>query len=500
MLRLRGITKRFPGALALDRVSLDLYRGETLALLGENGAGKSSLIRVLAGAHQPNEGEIELFGQSTELPTPRIANSKGISVIHQEFNLLPMLTAAENIFLGHERARLNVVKRAEEHRVARTLFDRLGAEIAPDALCGRLTVAQQQLVEIAKALSLDSKIIVMDEPSATLTDSETSRLLKTITELNESGISVIYISHRLDEVERIANRAVILRDGRVVGEIEPQKTSRKDLIQLMVGRELEQEYPQAHDKNVGRTVLKATHLRRSPIVNDVSLELREGEIVALTGLIGSGRTETARVLFGADQAERGTMELNGEPFRPGSPRAAIKRGVALLTEDRKHQGLILSHSIQDNFGLPNLEFFSKLGVVRRTEEHNAFSKYATRLPIKFPRPTAPAKTLSGGNQQKVVLSKWLEREAKLLIFDEPTRGIDVGAKYEIYMLMRELASQGKALLMITSELPEALGMADRLLIMRSGRIVREISDPRSVKQEEILAFALEPDSSVEVDA
>lgn len=491
LLRLRGVTKSFPGVRALNQVDLELRRGETLALLGENGAGKSTLIRILAGAHQPDEGTVEIEGRPVDIPNPAAAWRMGISIIHQEFNLLPYLSVAENIFLGHEIARNGVLSLSAEKRRAKEVLRRLGSEIDPSTPCSRLTVAQQQLVEIAKALSLDSKILVMDEPSATLTQAETDRLLEIIRELTKEGIGVIYISHRLEEIFGVADRALILRDGERIDVVETATTSREALIEKMVGRRLDQEFPTRDAGPMGETRLHVQGLTRAPAVNNVSFELRRGEILGLAGLVGSGRTEVARLIFGADQASSGTIELNGRSYAPRNPREAIRKGIGLLTEDRKSQGLILNQQIRHNFGLPNLRKFSRAGIVESKRELNALRTYIDRLPIKIASPNHNASTLSGGNQQKVVLAKWLETDAEVLIFDEPTRGIDVGAKYEIYVLMRELAKRGKSILMISSELPEALAMSDRLLVMRNGRITGEIANPAEATQEEALEYAIQ---------
>ena len=488
LLEMRGIEKSFPGVRALHGVDLTLQRGEVLALLGENGAGKSTLIKMLGGAHQPDSGSIRLDGVDVLLSDPTAANAAGIGVIYQEFNLVPGLAAWENIFLGRER-RLGFVDRTEERRRAQALFDQIGVPVPIDTPCGELSVAQQQAVEIAKALSQDVKLIVMDEPSAAITPHEVARLFQIIRDLKTRGIGVIYISHRLDEIFEIADRVLVLRDGEPAGMAPIGELTRQRMIELMVGREIHNEFPK-HRHRRGAARLTVNGLCRGNAVRNVSFEIRAGEVLGLTGLIGAGRTETARLIFGADRADSGTISRDGVPVRIRNPREAIRAGICLLTEDRKGQGLILDASVRENFGLPNLPELSRWGFVRQRQERTTFAEYVTKLQIKIPNQEQLARNLSGGNQQKVVLSKWLERHAEVLIFDEPTRGIDVGAKYEIYLLINELARQGKAILMISSELPEVLGMSDRILVMHEGRITGEIDDVVSATQQQIMELAV----------
>ncbi len=489
LLAMRGIEKSFPGVRALAGVDLELRRGEVLALLGENGAGKSTLIKVLSGAHRPDAGTIQIEGKRQHITGPTDAQRAGVAVIYQEFNLVPTLSARENIFLGQERARFGFIRRSSERSEAVKLFERLGVPVEPEALCRDLTVAQQQIVEIAKALWLNARIMVMDEPSATLTTTEIERLFDVIRQLKRSGIGVIYISHRLDEIFEIADRVTILRDGghvatRAVGEL-----SRDELIELMVGRKLENEFP-VRRATIGGERLVVRRLNRGCSVRDVSFNVRGGEVLALTGLVGAGRTETARLIFGADRRDSGTIELDGRTLRIHTPRDAIRAGICLLTEDRKSQGLLLGQSVRRNFGLPNLGKYSLASFINQRQERAAFATYVESLDIKIPHLDQAAGLLSGGNQQKVVLAKWLERECDVLIFDEPTRGIDVGSKYEIYLLINELAAQGKAIIMISSELPEVLGMADRILVMHEGRITGEITDVAAATQEQVMQLAV----------
>jgi ABC-type sugar transport system ATPase subunit len=489
LLQMEGISKSFPGVQALRGVDLELRSGEVLAILGENGAGKSTLIKVLAGAHLPDAGVIRIGGRPAPIHNPSGARRAGVAVIYQEFNLVPALTAAENIFLGGERAPGGWLRRGDEHRRAVELFRRIGVPVPPDAPCRDLSIAQQQVVEVAKALATDARILVMDEPSATLTPQEVESLFAVIRDLKAQGLGILYISHRLDEIDAIADRVMVLRDGQHVGTLPVGRVGRDQLIEMMVGRRLDQEFPRRTAPPGGpRLVVK--NLRRGHKVRDVSFTVGRGEILGLTGLVGSGRTETARLLFGADRPEGGTVELDGRLLHLTGPRDAIRAGIALLTEDRKGQGLVLAHSVRDNFALPNLGSWSRLGFVNRRREGDAFRRYAERLRIRVADPGQPVRDLSGGNQQKVVLARWLQRNCEVVIFDEPTRGIDVGAKVEIYQLMNELAAQGKAILMVSSELPEVLGMADRILVMHEGRLTGEISDVARATQARILKLAV----------
>jgi ABC-type sugar transport system ATPase subunit len=489
LLEMRGIVKSFPGVQALRGVDLILQPGEVLALLGENGAGKSTLMKVLGGAHRADAGTIAVAGLETQFRSPQDSRRAGVAVIYQEFNLVPGLTACENIFLGQEQTRAGFIERQLERQRATELFRRLGVQIDLDAPCRRLTTAQQQLVEIAKALAFDARIIVMDEPSAALTSHEVERLFEIIGDLRRHGIGIIYISHRLDEIFTIADRVTVLRDGVNVGERSIGQLTRQHMIEMMVGRELKDEFPK-RSTTVGAPRLKVSGLQRGRAVRGVSFEVRRGEILALTGLVGAGRTEVVRLIFGADQRDAGDIQLDGRSLTLRTPREAIAAGIGLLTEDRKLQGLILGHSIRENFGLPNLDWLSAHGFVQLRRERAEFARYVDTLRIKVPHQEQQARNLSGGNQQKVVLAKWLARDCEILIFDEPTRGIDVGAKYEIYLLMNELAAQGKAIVMISSEMPEVLGMADRILVMHDGRVTGEITDVAHATQEQMMQLAV----------
>ncbi len=493
LLEMRGIAKAFPGVQALKNVDLTLNEGEVLALLGENGAGKSTLIKVLSGAHRPDSGTICVKGESVEIRRPMDAERHGIAVIYQEFNLIPALSVVDNVCLGNERrSRGLFIDRAAQVAMVEALLERIGVELDPHALVSTLTVAQQQVVEIVKALSREASILVMDEPSAALSHKEVDRMFAVVDELTSQGMGVIYISHRLEEIDRLADRVSILRDGEHVATEAAKTLERDRLIELMVGRKLENEFP-ARDTAIGEVRLAVRDLKRNEALDPVSFDVCRGEVLGLTGLVGAGRTELARAIFGADPRVGGEIQLDGKSLKLRSPREAIAAGICLLTEDRKAQGLVLGLSVRENFGLPNLDQFSRGGLINRAQESTAFDQYVDRFSIKIPHAEQGAGLLSGGNQQKVVLAKWLFRNAEVLIFDEPTRGIDVGAKYEIYQLINQLAGEGKAVIVISSELPEVIGMCDRILVMREGAIRGELTDIEGVSQEEILRIAMGED-------
>lgn len=488
ILEMKGITKEYPGVRALHNVDFDLREGEVHALVGENGAGKSTLMRILGGADSMTRGEILLYGQRVDLAGPREAERLGISVIYQEFNLIPYLTVAENIFLGREPRRRGVlVDWAKLYADARAIVGQLGLEVDPRTRVDRLSVAQQQMVEIAKAISKQAKIIVMDEPSATLTPRELERLFVLTRTLKAQGVGIIYISHRLEEIFAIADRVTVLRDGERISTAEVAEVSRASLIRDMVGRELRDDYPERrHD--LGEVVLEARGLSRPGALHGVSLALRKGEILGLTGLVGSGRTELARALFGADPLAAGEILLDGRPVHLRSPAEAIAQGVCLMTEDRKGQGLVLGLTVRENITLACLPSLTRGGIIQRSAELALAGRLVERLSIKTPSLEQLVRNLSGGNQQKVVLAKWLATRFRVIIFDEPTRGIDVGAKQEIYRLMNGLAEAGAGIIMVSSELPEVLGLSDRILVMRGGRIKAEFGRGEAT-QEDIMHFA-----------
>ncbi len=487
LLKMSQISKTFPGVLALDRVDFELRRGEVHVLLGENGAGKSTLMKILSGAYQKSGGEIELDGVPINIKNPRHAQDLGISTIYQELNLIPHLSIAENIFLGREPSSFAFIDQRALVRAARKLLNGLGLTVDPSARVKRLGIAEQQMVEVAKALSLETRILIMDEPTSALTQQEIKQLFATIRRLKEGGVSIIYISHRLEELFQIGDRVTVLRDGRSVATCEIADTGKPQLIRLMVNRELTEQFPK-RQATIGEEVLRVEGLTTDGL-RDVSFSLHKGEVLGIAGLMGAGRTELACAIFGVEKIEAGQIYVKGEARRITSPRRAINCGIGFLTEDRKSQGLVLRLSVGENLCLPSVDKFSSWGIVDSNREKLACRRYVQELRIRTPSLKQKVSFLSGGNQQKVVLGKWLCSEADVFIFDEPTRGVDVGAKTEIYELMNRLTAQGVAILMISSELPEVLGMSDRVLVMRSGQIAGEFSAAEAT-QEKVLQCAL----------
>jgi len=483
LLQMRGISKAFPGVQALDDVSLDVAPGEVVALVGENGAGKSTLIKILSGCYRTDAGEIVLDGRRLGHYSPHQAQQLGISVIYQEFNLAPPLSVAENIFVGRQpRTRLGFVDFRRMEAEAQAVLDSLRLPIESRRLVASLSVAEQQMVEIAKAISFQAKIIVMDEPTAVLTERETATLFELVRRLRAQGVSVIYISHRLEEIFVIADRVVVLRDGRGVGGMAVAEATVDKIIHLMVGRELTEMFRKERVEP-GEPVLEVHGLSRAASrVRDVSLTVRAGEIVGMAGLVGSGRTEIARALFGVDPPDAGEVRVCGRSVRIRSPLAAIRAGVGLVTEDRKAQGLFLILPVRENATSASLGRLSTADFIRFDAERELVASLIEKLRIATPTPEQQVQYLSGGNQQKVVLARWLALKPRVLILDEPTRGIDVGAKAEIYGLMGELARQGVGILMISSELPEILGMSDRVLVVREGGIVGEFSRAEATQE------------------
>ena len=488
LLRLAGVRKEFPGVLAVREAALDVRAGEVHALVGENGAGKSTLIRIVTGAHEADGGTVELDGVPVRWASPLAAADAGIAAIYQELDLIPALSVRANLFLAREQARLGFIAAAEERRRAREALARLGVDLDPGVRVGTLEVAQQQLVAIARALMEHPRLLVMDEPTAALASGEVERLFRVIRELRGQGIGVLLVSHRLDEVMAIADRVTVMRDGATLGTWPARDLTRERLVELMVGRPLDQEFPKVRAAS-GPEVLSVRNLSGGR-VSDVSFSVRAGEVLGIAGLVGAGRTDLARLIFGADPPQRGQILLDGRPVVIRTPRDAIRQGICLLTEDRKAEGLVLGLSARDNFALPNLDRWSAWGWIRRRKELSAFERFVASLRIRLAGPGQPARDLSGGNQQKLLLARWLERDSRVLIFDEPTRGIDVGAKHEIYLLINELTARGKAVVMISSELPEVLGMSDRILVMHRGRVAGEIPEAAAATQEQVLGLAV----------
>ncbi len=484
-----GIRKAFPGVVALDGVDLEVRRGEVHALLGENGAGKSTLMKILSGALQKDAGDIQMDGRPVRIGSPREAQQLGIRTIYQELTLVPYLSSAENIFLGREPRRVPGV--IDSHRMqadTERLFERLGLRVAPWRPVRELGIAQQQMVEVAKALDDHVRVLIMDEPTSALTETEIAELFATIERLTARGTAIIYISHRLEEVARVGHMVTVLRDGRRVATHGVGEVPLSHLIRLMADRELAEHFPKRRATR-GDELLRVEGMRRQGVLHDVSLRVHRGEVVGLAGLLGAGRTELARAIVGADPRDAGTVCIKGEPVDVRHPSEAIRRGVGFLPEDRKTQGLVLGLPVGANIALPSLSRLSRAGVVRGAEERRVAQRYVHELRIKTPGLGQLAQQLSGGNQQKVVLAKWLAAHADVLIMDEPTRGIDVGAKVEIYELMNQLTARGAAILMISSELPEIVSMSDRILVMRLGRIVAEF-DAVEATQERVLGAAL----------
>ena len=488
VLEMRNISKTFPGVRALDDVSLDCAKGEVHALVGENGAGKSTLMKILAGVYQPDAGEILLRGQPTRIPSPHNAQQMGISIIYQELNLLPELTVAENIFLGREPKRaLGFLDSRSLREQAHSLLKQLGVDLNLRTLVRRLSVAQQQMVEIAKALSLNADIIIMDEPSATLGGRELENLFEIISVLRNRGVTVIYISHRIEEIFEIAQRVTVLKDGQLVDTCQIGDIDKATLINMMVGRTLSKAFPD-RGSGVGDEVLSVVGLTCEGVLEDIHLKVHRGEIVGLAGLVGAGRTDLARAIFGAQPVDEGEIYIKEQPAQIGRPGDAMAHSTGFLTEDRKAEGLVLGLSLRHNAALPSLKSRQRLGFVEERKEEQVVREMMQRLDLRAANVEQEVQYLSGGNQQKVVLAKWLISGPELLIFDEPTRGIDVGAKSEIWHLMRQLADQGTAILMISSELPEIIGMSDRVVVMCQGRIAGELPG-ETATEEQIMTLA-----------
>jgi rhamnose transport system ATP-binding protein len=486
VLEVRDAVKRFGGVVALDGASLELHAGEIHALLGENGAGKSTLLKALAGVHRLDGGKVTLGGETFEEGSTRRARDQGVAVIYQEPSLFPDLSLAENVFVGRQPRAAGRIDWGEMNERAAALFALLGVRLDPLRSAAGLSIADQQVVEIAKALSLDARVIVMDEPTASLSAHEAGRLMDVARRLRDRGAAVVFVSHRLDEVFALCDRYTVMRDGATVAVGMVADSSPAEIVRLMVGRPLAEFFPKL-PAALGATVLAVEGLGRTGQFEDVSFEVRAGEIVALAGLVGSGRSEVVRAVFGIDRYDAGRVLLHGQPLPPGDPRAAISRGVALVPEDRRQQGLLMQASIARNVALTVLGRLSRHLLVRSAAERKVAAQWAETLQLRHAGLDAPVERLSGGNQQKVVLAKWLATEPKLLVIDEPTRGIDVGTKAEVHRMLGELAARGLAVLMISSELPEVLGIADRVLVMREGLLVQEIARADATQERIMLA-------------
>lgn len=489
---MKGISKRFPGVVALDAVDLEIYPGEVVALAGENGAGKSTLMKILGGVYQPDGGRIEINGEEAVIGSVSDATKHGIGFVHQELNVLDNLSIGENVYLGREPVwggPLKLVDRDKMHAETEVHLKRLGLDIPSRTLVSKLSIAQQQMVEMAKALSLNARILIMDEPTSSLTLTETERLIAVSKELRAQGVSIIYISHRLGEIGELADRVVVLRDGRNAGALAREEIKHDNIVKLMVGRDISQFYePSTATKTPGFVRVQELRTSRYP-QRAVSFDISKGEILGFAGLVGAGRSELAQAIFGVDAPLGGTVALDNAPVNNSSPRGAIARGIYLIPEDRRNSGLILDLPIRENVTLPSLERYSSAWLIQYGAEKKVADEMRGKLNIKAPTVEVKAGNLSGGNQQKVVLAKWLSLDPKLLIFDEPTRGIDVGAKQEIYHLMRQLAESGVAIMMISSDMEEVLGQSDRVAVMHEGHITG-ILDRAACSEESIMRLAV----------
>ncbi|MCM3778060.1 sugar ABC transporter ATP-binding protein [Microbacterium hydrocarbonoxydans] len=475
LLSLRGAAKTFGPVVALADGTVELRRGEIHALVGENGAGKSTLVKILAGLHHPDAGEFLVDGTPVSFRTVADSKAAGISVIYQEPTLFPDLTVAENIFIGRQpRGRLGLINRSAMRRAAERLFDRLGVSIDPDRPAEGLSIADQQLIEIAKAISIDARVLIMDEPTAALSGTEVDRLFGVARALRDNGAGILFISHRFDEIFALTDRITVMRDGRYIRTHDTADATVPQIVREMVGRDIDQLFPK-EEAQIGGVVLDVSGLSRTGVFHGIDLQVRAGEIVGLAGLVGAGRTEVARAVFGIDPYDAGSVSVNGARLRGGDPQAAIDAGIGFVPEDRRRQGLVMDLSVGRNLTLTLRHALSRGGLIDRRAERRAVEEWSTRLQVKTGSPEFAVSTLSGGNQQKVVLAKWLATAPRLLIVDEPTRGIDVGTKAEVHRLISDLAGRGIGILMISSELPEVLGMADRVVVMREGRITAQIA-------------------------
>lgn len=495
---IRNLCKSFPGVRALDNCQFELLPGEVHALMGENGAGKSTLMKVLSGVYQKDEGEILVDGEPVDIPDPRTAQALGIGIVHQELNLMNHLSAAQNIFIGREpRGRLGLfIDERELNRRAAAIFARMHLKLDPRTPVGELTVAKQQMVEIAKALSFDSRVLIMDEPTAALNNVEIDDLFRIIRQLQTHGVGIVYISHKMDELRQISSRVTVMRDGQYVATVPSATTPVETIIGMMVGRQLDSAPRHPSHTADNEIALEVKGLTRGTTIRDVSFALRRGEVLGFAGLMGAGRTEVARAIFGADPLERGEIYVHGKRVTIKSPKDAVRHGIGYLSEDRKHFGLAVGMDVKANVALPSMRSFASFGMfLDQRAIHRAADQYVKQLRIKTPSVDQQVRLLSGGNQQKIVIAKWLLRDCDILFFDEPTRGIDVGAKSEIYKLIDALAAEGKAIVMISSELPEILRMSHRVLVMCEGRLTGELP-AGAATQENIMQLATQRESVV----
>lgn len=489
LLEMKGISKRFRGVQALNGVNFDLREGEVHALVGENGAGKSTLMKVLTGIHQPDAGEIFYLGKPYAVKNIGESQALGISMVHQELNMMNDLTVAQNIFIGREMRSGFIIKDNDMVKETRAIFDHIGIDIDPKIKLGRLTVGKQQMVEIAKAVSRNCKVLILDEPTAALTQTEINELFRIMADLKSKGIGMIYISHRMDEIKTISDRITVMRDGEYVGTVDTDSVTKDEIINMMIGRVVYED-PKTHSEvpEDAETVLEVKNLTSGNLFKNVSFKLRKGEVLGFSGLMGAGRTEVARAIFGADPIDSGEIYVNGKPVSIKSPKDAVNLGIGYLSEDRKRYGLMLDKSVAENTALASLDKYIKFGIINDRKIKEEAQIENAKLKTKTPSMEQALKNLSGGNQQKVIIARWLIKNSDILIFDEPTRGIDVGAKSEIYTLMNELARSGKSIIMISSELVEILRMSDRVLVMCEGKKTGEL-DISEANQEKIMQLA-----------
>jgi ribose transport system ATP-binding protein len=489
VLEIENIMKEFPGVKALKGVSFDIRRGEIHALVGENGAGKSTLMKVLSGVYTPTTGKIRLDGKEVTFKNPKQAQQLGISIIHQEFSLIPYLSGVDNIFLGREKRKANgLLDRRKMRKEAEEVLQRLNANIELNKPVAHLSVANQQFIEIAKAIAIDTKILIFDEPTASLTGKEIDKLFELIAKLKADGVTIIYISHHLDEIIKMCDRMTCLRDGEWVGTSEIKEVTKQDIVKMMVGREIVNAFPEKPSHDGKKEMLLEVKKLSNKSITGIQFSLKKGEIIGIAGLVGSGRTETVRALIGADPTKEKKVYIDGQKVDIKTPTDALAHGIALIPENRKTQGLVLNMTIKNNISLPIIKGLTQIGIINKKKEDAIINQSIKDLLIKTPSSKQTVKNLSGGNQQKVVLAKWLNTDCRILIFDEPTRGIDIGAKEEIYKLMRNLADKGLSIIMISSELPEILGMSDRVLVMHKGRIKAEI-DGSEATSEKVMYYA-----------